>query len=346
MDQRIEVTQANPSRRELHGTRLIAADVGGTHARVALVHAAPGRAPVILHQHKYICAKFPSLSAVLQDFATALGSVAVDAHDVGHAAIAIAGVLDGDNLINANLPWKTVSLSRTREESGLHGLELINDFEALACGMPHVDPSEATLLTGTPLAPGSGPTLVVGPGTGFGAALRLPGPPPQVLPTEAGHASLAPGNDVEIEILRWLLRRVAHADNERVLSGPGLVNAYNALCEQDGLTPLLDQPSQITAVAQQGSDPLATKALEVFCALLGSVIGDLVLSLGAHEVYIAGGIPSQIIPFLQRSEFVTRFLNKGRLRPILERVPVWVIEHGSLGVIGAASWYADQHLRD
>jgi len=325
---------------DMHGTRLIAADVGGTHARVALVHAAVGRAPVVLHQHKYICADFPGLAEVLQDFIRA-----VDAHDVEHAVIAIAGYLDGDQLINTNLPWK-VSLSRMRDALGLPGLELINDFEALACAMPHVDPAEATLLTGKPVAPGSGPTLVLGPGTGFGAALRLPGTPPRVVGTEAGHASLAPGNETEIEILRWLLQRGPHVDNELVISGPGLVNAYNALCEQRGLAPTLSQPSQIAAAAQQGSDPVAAKALDVFCAMLGSLVGDLVLSLGAQEVYIAGGIPSQIKPFLQRSEFVARFLNKGRLQSVLERVPVWVIEHGALGMIGAATWYVDHRLRD
>jgi glucokinase len=327
-----------PLKADSRGARLIAADVGGTHARVAWVRAAPGRAPVLEHANKYTCADFPDLAAVLQDFMQASG-----VHDATHAAIAIAGYVDGDNLINTNLPWQ-VSLARTREATGLRNLVLINDFEALASAMPHVDPTAAVLLTGKPATRGDGATLVLGPGTGFGAALCLPGIPPRVLATEAGHASLAPGNEGEIEILRWLLQRGSHVDNEAILSGPGLVNAYTALCDRRGVVPAMNQPSQITAAALQEADPLAEQALHMFCALLGSLAGDLVLSLGAREVYIAGGIPSQIMPFLARSDFVARFLNKGRMRPVLERVPVWVIEHGQLGVIGAASWYADHRL--
>jgi glucokinase len=262
-----------------------------------------------------------------------------------HAAVAIAGVLDGDTLLNANLPWP-VSLARTRTESGLRCLEVINDFEALAFAMPYVDRSQSVLLTGNAIEPGNSATLVLGPGTGFGAALRMPGPPSRVLASEAGHASLATGNETEIGILRWLLQRYPHADNERVLSGPGLMNAYRALCEMRGVTPTLEQPAQITASAQQGDDPIAVEALQVFCGLLGSLAGDLVLSMGAQEVCIAGGIPSQITPFLQRSDFVARFLNKGRLRPVLERTPVWLVEHGSLGIIGAATWYVENRLHN
>lgn len=320
--------------------RLVAADVGGTHARVALVEAVPGRAPALIHQHTYACADFPDLATILRTFIVTAGADGIE-----HAAVAIAGVLDADTLINANLPWP-VSLARTRAESGLHRLDIVNDFEALAFAVPYVDRRQALLLTGPATGPGEGSTLVLGPGTGFGAALRVPGTLPQcparVIAGEAGHASLAPGNETEIMILRWLLRRHAHAANEHLLSGPGLVNAYHALCEAHGVAPALDGPAGITASAQCGEDPLAVQALQVFCGLLGSLAGDLVLSTGAREVCIAGGIPSRIVPFLRASDFTARFLNKGRLRPVLERTPVWLLEHGSLGIIGAASWYSER----
>lgn len=322
-----------------NGTRLIAADVGGTHARVGLVFAAPDREPVIVQQHKYACADFPGLAAILRSFMDTIGARGLD-----HAAVAIAGVLDGDTLLNANLPWQ-VSVARTRTESGLRHLEIINDFEALAYAMPYVDRTQAVLLAGHPIEPGNGATLVLGPGTGFGAALRLPGSPARVHASEAGHAALSAGNEIEIGVLRWLLQRHAHVDIERVLSGPGLVNAYRALCEMRGTRPVLEQPAQITAGAQRGDDPVAVQALQVFCGMLGSIAGDLVLSLGAQEVCIAGGIPSQITAFLQHSDFAARFLNKGRLRPVLERTPVWLVEHGSLGIVGASSWYAEHRLQ-
>lgn len=313
--------------------QMIAADVGGTHARVALVETGPDSLPAIVRQHRYLCADFASLAQILRSFLESVGMPELE-----HAAIAIAGKRDGDTLINANLPWP-VSLERTRLESGLPGLELVNDFEALAFAMPCVDRDEAVLLNGDPVEPGRGATLVLGPGTGFGAALWMPGAPPRVQASEAGHAALAVGNETEIGVLRWLLQRHPHVDNERVLSGPGLVNTYRALCELRGVEAVLDDPARITALAESREDPVATEALQVFCDLLGSLAGDLALSLGAQEVCIAGGIPSRIAGFLQESGFRARFVGKGPLRPVLERVPVWLVEHGSLGIVGAASWY-------
>lgn len=329
--------------RSEYPTRLVAADVGGTTARVALVDAAAGRAPRIVHQQSYACAAFSSLASLLVAFLDSPGARGID-----QASIAIPGVLVGDTLVNENLPWP-VSLSRTRAESGLHRLEFTNDFEALAHAMPHADRGDALLLTGKPIAPGSGSTLVLGPGTGLGAALRLPaseGSRARVIPSEAGHAALAPGNETELELVRWLLARHAYANNEQALSGPGLLNIYHAACDARGATPTLDKPADVTAAARQGTDPVALAALQVFCGLLGSLTGDLVLTTSAREVCIAGGIPSQIAPFIQHSDFVARFLNKGRLRPVLEPVPVWLLDHGVLGIIGAASWYVEARSAD
>ncbi len=323
----------------------VAADVGGTHARLALVQAeATGGAVGVLHFQQYVCAEHTSLAAIVRDFIRSAGAGRVE-----HAAIAIPGVMNGDELINANLPWR-VSLSQMRQALALEDVALINDFEAVACATPYIDPAETTLLTGPPARAVQGPTLVVGPGTGFGAALRIPataaGAPAVVLATEAGHASLAAGNTLELEILRLLLQRWPHVDNERVLSGPGLLIAYRCLCEIHRVEPRLVTPAEIAAAAQRGDDAQAVEALQVFCGVLGSLTGDLVLSCGAQAVYLAGGIPAQIKAFLLRSDFVDRYLNKGVLRSVLARVPVWLVEHGQLGLIGAAAWYLDRYAAD
>lgn len=316
------------------GQRFLAADVGGTHARLGVVRmTAQGRIAVD-DFHQYACGGYPSLAAILRDF---VGRSGVGAD---HAVVAIAGRLDGDVLVNSNLPWP-VALAQTRREAGLGRLVLMNDFEAVACAMPFIEPEAMTRVCG-PQRAAPGPAVVLGPGTGLGAAVRLPGPPAQVLASEAGHAALAVGNARELALLRQLLQRWPHVDSERVLSGPGLVNTYRALCELDGVTAVLDSPAGISAAAQAGADERAAETLEIFCGLLGSLAGDLAMTFGATQIYLAGGIPAQIKPQLLRGTFAARFANKGVLAPVLAQVPVWLVEHGQLGLVGAAAWYHQQ----
>ncbi len=322
----------------------IAADVGGTHARIALMQPGLGDgAAAMLHYRQYVCAEHAGLAAIVRDFMQQADTV------VDRAAIAIAGVLNGDELVNSNLPWR-VSLSQLRQVLALEEVALINDFEAMARATPYIDPAAATLVAGPASAMSAAPTLVIGPGTGLGAALWLPPSArdgrASVMPTEAGHAALAPGNERELEIVRRLLQRWPHVDNERVLSGPGLANAYRCLCEMAGVAPRLSDPAAIALAAQNGGDTQAREALDVFCAMLGSVVGDLVLTFGAQAVYLAGGIPAHIQPFLLRSAFAERFLNKGVLRSVLAQVPVRLIEHGRYGLIGAAAWQMDRQLAE
>lgn len=308
----------------------IAADVGGTHARLALARLDRG-ALVLEHARQYACAEHASLGEILRDFAAIAG-------DATQAAVAIAGVVDGDRVLSANLPWP-VSIAEVQREAGLRHLAAVNDFEALAWAVPHVDAGAALRLCG-PARADAGPTLVLGPGTGLGAALWLPDALPRVLPSEAGHAALAAGTARELALLGHLLQRWPHVDTDRVLSGPGLLNAYAGLCAIDGVAPRIDTPEGVTASAQDDSDPHAVEALRMFCALLGSFAGDLVVTFGARGVYLAGGIPAQIAAFLRDSDFVARFGNKGVLSDMVARVPVWLLDHGQLGVLGAAAWYA------
>jgi glucokinase len=143
-----------------------------------------------------------------------------------------------------------------------------------------------------------------------------------------------------MDILRLLTRKHSHVPVEMVVSGPGLVNIYRALCELDGRAPALDQPSAISDAAVAGSDAIAHEALQIFCGAIGSLVGTLVLLYGASGgVYLAGGVLPRISEFLRASSFVERLLDKGPMREMLEQVPVRLIEHGQLGVVGAAIWY-------
>jgi glucokinase len=328
--------QFAPRQAGVLGAPFVAADVGGTHARIGLVRPQASARPLLEQYEKYVCADYPGLSAILRDFLGSLGGTPVQ-----EAAIACAGYCLDGTIINTNLPW-TVSLDQIRGDLGLSAVEFVNDFEAVAYATPQIDLDDTTLLTRAAQGQPSAPALIVGPGTGLGAAVRIPTNGGHiVLATEAGQAAFAPSTDREIEVLRLLRRKSSHVSIESVLSGPGLTNLHGALSElAGGGATRLDSPADITRAAIDASDSLARDALEMFCGLMGSVLGDLVLLYGAQGgAYLAGGILPQIKPFLVGSSFVERFLDKGQMRPALERVPVRLIEHGQLGVLGAASWY-------
>jgi glucokinase len=315
----------------------VAADVGGTHVRIGLVqaHAETGAPLQVLAYSKFRCADYAGLADILREFIASLPT----ATPVRVAVIASAGypLADG-TVITANLPWP-LSPSAIRSALGLDAVHLVNDFEAVAHAVAHLGASEVLQLTG-PERTAPGPILVLGPGTGLGAAVWIPtGNGPVVLATEAGQAALAVGTELEMALLRQMLGQRSHVSVEHALSGPGLMNLYTALCGLRGATPVFARPVDITAAALDGSDALARESLEVFCGLLGSTVGDMALLYGVQGVYLAGGILPHIRDFLGRSDFTTRFLNKGPMREALERVSVRLVEHGQLGVIGAASWH-------
>ena len=324
------------------GDCFVAADVGGTNARIALVRSSGGRVEV-LDYRRYPCASYPGLTAILREFMAAHADAVPAALD--RMAIASAGVVLDGEVINSNLPWR-ISLQELRDAMQLRDLHVINDFAAAAHGTLGLDPADSRLLTPGVDAAEPGPVLVVGPGTGLGAAVCIPHPRGTVvLPTEAGMTAFAPGNEREIEILRWMRRNGAlHVCTEQLVSGPGLVNLYRAISELDGTRPLLREPAAISQAARVG-DPVSLEAVLAFCALLGSVIGDLAVVSGARLVHVAGGIVPQLVDFLPRSDFRARLVDKGAMRAVLERVPVRLVENERLGALGAAGWYL-QHLQE
>lgn len=321
----------------------VAVDVGGTHVRVGLVAegGASAQAVRILRYRQYACADHSGLADILEAFAAERGEAKPRGGGVSGAVIAAAGHVQADGtLVSANLPWP-VSLAALRERLRLSRLELINDFEAVAHAAPYFETMDARPLSGPEAAP-AGPVLVVGPGTGLGAALSTSaGGRTVVLPTEAGHAGLAPGTETELALLGELMQRHRHVPAEAVLSGPGLVALYGALCALRGVAALHRTPEAVSAAALAGDDALARECLQTFCAWLGGTVGNLALQTGARRVYLAGGILPRIHGFLAESDFASRFRDKGTMRAALEQVPVRLIEHGQLGVIGAAVRYLE-----
>ena len=310
----------------------LSTDIGGTHARLALVRAGDGGGVEILDHRTYRCADFGSLAAIVSEFLSARGPV--DA-----AAIACTGVPDGDVVRGQNLPW-TVSLAEIRA-LGIARVQALNDFVAVAHATQCMNSNDTILLTPDAKPAQPGPTVVVGPGTGFGAALRVPaGDDWVVLASEAGQVSLAPGNERERAVLAQMQGAAGYVSAEQVVSGPGLLRVYRTLCTLDGSEPRCGAPAEV--VAAIADDPRAGEAVAIFCAQLGSLLADITLVTGATRVFVAGGVVTRFRERVAGSDFAARFLDKGVMRRALERVPVRLIEDPHNGVIGAASWYLRQ----
>jgi glucokinase len=313
----------------------LAADVGGTHARVALVRVSPGRdcGLDVLTYRKFVCREFPSLTELLNAF------LAHDARSpVRHCVLACAGQVLGDEVVHDNMAWP-VHLSQLRSALAFDDVAALNDFEALGYALDGRLVDSGRLLCG-PDVREPGPILAIGPGTGLGAAVRLRGPGGRVLTTEAGQMDFAPHTLREREILAQLAPSGGYVAYENITSGPGLLTLYTTICGLHGVAPQLTTPEQVTAAALASRDERAAEAVEIFCATLGSFAGSLAMAfMATGGVYLVGGFLHLIFALLERSAFVERFLHGRSVRPLLSRVPVRVMEHGRHGVLGAANWY-------
>jgi glucokinase len=314
----------------------LAADVGGTHARVALMRAPQdgGHGAEVLAYRKFACADFPGLTELLQAFVD--GDVRTP---VRRCVLACAGQMMGDEVLSDNFAWP-IHLSQVRQALALEDIAVLNDFEALGYALDDRLACKTRLLCG-PNITADGPALVIGPGTGLGAAVRLPGTAGGcVLTTEAGQMDFAPNSLREREILAYLAPNGGYVAYERIVSGPGLLTLYATLCVLQKEPPRLATPEAVTAAAAACSDAQAVEAVDIFCASLGSLVGSLAMAfMTTGGVYLAGGFLHSMFTLLERSAFAERFLHGRSVRAFLARVPVWVTEHGRQGVLGAAEWY-------
>lgn len=314
----------------------LAADVGGTHARVALMRTSGdgNRGLEMLACRRFACADFAGLAELLHAF--------TDGHagpPVRHCVLACAGqAMDGE-VLNDNLAWP-IHIPRLRRALALDDVAVLNDFEALAYALDGMPLHAGHLLCGPDAHP-NGPILVIGPGTGLGAAVRLPARDGAVvLTTEAGQMDFAPNTLREREILACVAPHGGYVAYERIVSGPGLLSVYTILCRLHGVAPRLTTPEAVSSAAVTSGDPQALEAVQIFCATLGSFVGDLAMAfMASGGIHLAGGFLYSMFGLLQRSAFEERFLHGRSVRTFLSRVPVRVMEHGYHGVQGAARWY-------
>ncbi|MBV8650875.1 MAG: glucokinase [Alphaproteobacteria bacterium] len=253
------------------------------------------------------------------------------------AAFAIAGPIAGDHVAMTNHPW-AFSIAELRQHFQWDQLHVINDFTANSLALPHLQPADRTAIGGGEGVAGT-PLGIVGPGSGLGAGGLVPHPTGWLpLPSEGGHVTMAPADAREGAVLDLMRRRFDHVSAERVLSGPGLVNLYAALAELDGVPGRSYLPAQITDPATGAADRHCREAVEMFCAMLGTVAGNLALTLGARGgVYIAGGIVPRLGVVFTESRFRRRFEQKGRLGPYLAAIPTYVVTHSTPAFLGLSA---------
>ena len=310
----------------------LVADVGATNARFGLVSPKS----VVLHTRTLAVADHPTIADAVTAF---LGERA--ALPMPHrGAIAIASAITGDRVAMTNHPW-SFSISALKSQLDFHRLEVINDFTALALALPRLEP-EHRLQVGDGTPAGGAPLGVLGPGSGLGVSGLVPSGKGWIALTgEGGHATMAPATDREGAVLDRMRRHFDHVSAERALSGPGLVNLYSTLAVIDGVPAKGYSAAQITDLAVRAEDPLCVEATTMFCAMLGTMAGDLALTLGARGgVYIGGGIVPKLGQIFLDSPFRERFEAKGRLRGYLETIPTFVVTHPLPAFLGCAALLA------
>ena len=304
-------------------------DIGGTNARFAIAQG--GKYDQLRHVE---VDHYPSLQEALSDYLKAL-----PASERSNLAgvLDVAGPVLGDRITMTNKAW-SFSVSELKQGLGLASLVVVNDFAATARAIPFL-PRKDIFTIGPALPEVKGNIGVIGPGTGLGMSTLIPNGADWVLIAgEGGHATLAASTPEEFAIVEMLRRRWSHVSAERVLSGAGLVNLYEALCEIGGTEPLMLSPADVTRHAMNKTDKCCVRAFALFCEFLGSVAGDLALTVSAFGgVYIAGGILLRFKEAFAASNFRARFESKGRFASMLAKMPTHLILEESPALIGLAN---------
>jgi glucokinase len=312
----------------VNALRLIG-DIGGTNARFAIARG--GKYSELKHVETE---HYPSLHDALADYLKALPE---GERSQLSGALAIAGPVLGDRISLTNKSW-SFSVQDLKQSLDLTALTVVNDFAATAQAIPHL-PQQQKFGIGPAIADARGNIGVVGPGTGLGMSSMIPnGDGWMLVPGEGGHATLAASTEEEFAIIQMLRKRWSHVSAERVLSGAGLVNLYEAICELRGTEPLMLSPADVTRRAMDKSDEKCVRAFDHFCEILGSVAGDLALTISAFGgIYIAGGILPRFKEAFAASAFRERFEAKGRFVSMLRKMPTWLILDESPALTGLAN---------
>lgn len=316
---------------------ILAGDIGGTNARLAYFQPQNGHLRLV-SERTFPSREHSELGEIVNQFLDESGK------RPEAACFGIAGPVRNGRVETSNLPW-VIEQSRLAKQIHLPTM-LINDLEASAWGIGALENSDLVALNRV-TGPAVGNQGVIAPGTGLGeAGLFWDGSRHHVFACEGGHTDFGPQGDLQIELVRFLQARFGHVSYERVLSGPGLVNVYEFLrdtgCAKESAefaTALKkgDPAAAISRAALDGTQPLAEKALDLWIEVYGAEAANLALKVMATGgLFLAGGISPKILAKLKGPLFMKHFVEKGRLRPLLESIPVQVVTNEKTGLLGAA----------
>ncbi|MBC3764579.1 glucokinase [Neptunicella marina] len=311
------------------------ADVGGTNIRLA--REVNGKLADI---KKYLCKDFADIADVIKLYCDSLPEY----HFVA-GCIAIACPVNGDFIKMTNHDWQ-FSIEITRKQLGLEHLLVINDYTAISMSLPVLNDEQKVKIGGGEPTEGQ-PMAVFGAGTGLGVGHLIPvteGWKP--IPGEGGHVDFAPIDDTDLAIWQYLRKKHGHVSAEQLISGPGLLQIYHALAALNQVTPTCASPAEVTEQALSGNCAVCEQTLTQFCKVMGSFAGNIALNMGTFGgVYIAGGIAQRFVDFVLNSEFRARFEDKGRFKPYMQAIPVYLITEADHGLMGAAA-YLEQNLKE
>jgi glucokinase len=321
---------------------ILAGDIGGTHTRLAIFDYRKSRTKPV-SMRIYPSRDYDSLDAIVRVF------VEEEKMPIDGACFGVAGPVKHGRSETSNLAW-VVDSRQLASELGLKSVELLNDLESSVYGIPLVEPKDFVVLN-QGVADEGGMAALISAGTGLGeAGLHWEGHYYRPFPSEGGHADFAPRNDLEADLLLYLLKQYDHVSYERVLSGPGLYNIYRFLRDSGrgdepawlaGRMGHEDPSSVIAQAALQGASELCVQSLDLFVSIYGAEAGNLALKfLATGGVFVGGGIAPKIIEKLWDSTFMEAFKAKGRLRTLLEAMPVRVILNDQTALLGAARFAA------
>jgi glucokinase len=319
---------------EVEPTRMsgIVADVGGTNARFAWI-AAPGAHPQ--HIQVFTVEQFAGLEPAWHAYQAYLLAAGQNAR-VQNAVIAVASAVEGDFVRLTNGGW-SFATKAVKQSLRLERLQVVNDFAALAAAIPAIQ--EADCLVVNRGEPRRGNRLVIGPGTGLGVAGLVPHEHMgwTIVTGEGGHATLAAMDEFEAAVLAVVQRQYSHVSGERLLSGIGLPTLCAAVAEVMGQGSSLLTTEQIVDTGTRRVDKVCERTMETFCAMLGSFAGSAALTLGARGgVYIAGGMVPRFVEFFHASQFMRRFIAKGRFSGYLQAIPVRIVTNTQLALEGCS----------
>ena len=312
--------------------KLLIADIGGTNARFAL---ASRTSPWFEQAQTLQCADFETIEQAIDTYLATHQLSTIDG-----ICFAVAGPIQDESVRFTNNHW-FIKLSDLQSRYNTQRVQLLNDFESIAHSLANLQAEDLSAIgtQNSPLDTQKDFSLaVLGPGSGLGiAGLRKVSQQIVPIASEGGHVGFAPDNPMQDKILKLLHAKFERVSNERLLSGPGLVNIHEALCELNGIENPGLSPADIAVASREKSDLLCIQSMELFFEILGQVAGDTALSLGAYQgIYIGGGIAQRYPRQLANSKFRHGFENKGRCRQIMGSIPTWLITHKNPGLLGAS----------